>query len=97
MPETLEPHCPYVSICPVYKIWRFLGGRSLSLWDVVKRLDEDRAKQLAKRLEWQEPQRSTIDALTKENAALRSYKRRAELFPTLEGPQPYLTIRARRT
>jgi hypothetical protein len=85
MPETLEPHCPYVSICPVYKIWRFLGGRSLSLWDVVKRLDEDRAKQLAKRLEWQEPQRSTIDALTKENAALRSYKRRAELFLLSKG------------
>jgi hypothetical protein len=85
MPETPSPNCPYVSFCPVYKIWRFLGGQTLSLWDVVKQLDEDRAQQLAKRLESQEPQRSTIDVLTKENAALRSYKRRAELFLLSKG------------
>jgi hypothetical protein len=52
---------------------------------VIKRLDEERACELAKRLEWLEPQRSTIDLLTKENAALRGYKRRAELFLLSKG------------
>jgi hypothetical protein len=85
MPETPDKFCPYVKYCPVYTIWRLLGGQTMSLWDVVKQLDEDRAHQLAKRLESQEPQRSTIDLLTKENAALRSYKRRADLFLLSKG------------
>lgn len=85
MPETPSPQCPYVSFCPVYKVWRFLGGQTVSLWDVVKQLDEERAKALAKRLEWLEPQRSTIDVLTQENAALRGWKRRAELLLLSKG------------
>jgi hypothetical protein len=85
MPETPDKFCPYVKHCPVYKLWRLFGGQTMSLWDVVKQLDEDRAQQLARRLEAQEPQRSTIDLLTKENAALRSYKRRADLFLLSKG------------
>jgi hypothetical protein len=85
MPETPSRQCPYVPFCPVYKVWRLLGGQTLSLWDVVKQLDHDRARELAKRIEWQEPQRSTIDALTDENAALRDYKRRAERFLLSQG------------
>jgi hypothetical protein len=71
---------PLRAVLSRYKVWRLLGGQTLSLWDVVKQLDHDRARELAKRIEWQEPQRSTIDALTDENAALRDYKRRAERF-----------------
>jgi hypothetical protein len=37
------------------------------------------------RLEESEPIRSTIELLTKENAALRAYKRRAELFLLSKG------------
>lgn len=85
MPATPEPNCPYVSFCPVYKIWYLLSGSRLTLWDVVQKLDRERAKELAKRIEWQEPQRSTIDVLTKENAALRGWKRRAELFLLSKG------------
>jgi hypothetical protein len=85
MPETPSKTCPGVSWCPVYVAWRLLGGQTLSLWDVIKRLDEERACELAKRLEWLEPQRSTINLLTKENAALRGYKRRAELFLLSKG------------
>jgi hypothetical protein len=85
MPETPDKNCPYVKHCPVYKLWRLFGGKTVSLWDVVKQLDQERAAALSKRLEWLEPQRSTIDVLTKENAALRSYKRRAELFLLSKG------------
>jgi len=61
------------------------GGQPGTLWDVVRQLDAERQKELAKRIEWQEPARSTIDLLTKENAALRGYKRRAELFLLSKG------------
>jgi hypothetical protein len=86
MPEQIEKNCPYIQVCPVYKLWRlFAQSGGTTLWDVIRQLDQDRAKELAQRIEWQEPQRSTIDALTKENAALRSYKRRAELFLLSKG------------
>jgi hypothetical protein len=62
-----------------------LRGEGQSLWQVVENLDRERQAQLAKRLENQEPQRSTIDALTKQNAALISWKRRAELFLLSQG------------
>lgn len=85
MPETPSKTCHDLPFCPVYKIWRLLGGAPVTVWDVVKELDQERARQLAKRIEWEEPQRSTIDLLTKENAALRGYKRRAELFLLSKG------------
>jgi hypothetical protein len=85
MPETPEPNCPYISCCPVYKLWFLLSGKHLTIWDVVQKLDRERAKELAKRIEWQEPQRSTIDVLTNENAALRGWKRRAELLLLSKG------------
>ena len=85
MPETPSPTCHDLPFCPVYKIWTALVGHKLTVWDIVQRLDQERARELARRIEWQEPQRSAIDALTKENAALRSYKRRAELFLLSKG------------
>jgi hypothetical protein len=86
MPERTEKNCPYIHICPVYKVWRLFDRESIpSLWDVIHQLDQERAAELAKRLESREPQRSTIDVLTKENAALKSWKRRAELFLLAKG------------
>lgn len=85
MPETLSEHCPSLPRCPVYKLWRRLGQKPMTLWDVIQQLDEERARELAKRIEWQEPARSTIDVLTKENSALRGYKRRVELFLLSKG------------
>lgn len=85
MPETSSDRCPSIPSCPIYRLWHLFSGKSLSVWDIVQRLDEERQHQLAMRIEWQEPQRSTIDALTKENAALRCYKRRAELFLLSKG------------
>jgi hypothetical protein len=41
MPETPSKTCPGVAWCPVYIAWRLLGGETLSLWDVIKRLDEE--------------------------------------------------------
>jgi hypothetical protein len=80
VPETPSKTCHDLPFCPVYKIWTALVGHKLTLWEVVQKLDRDRAKELAKRIEWEEPQRSSIDVLAKENAALRGWKRRAELF-----------------
>lgn len=85
MPEISSDRCPSLPGCPIYKLWSLLSGRRQTVWDIVQKLDEDRQHQLAERIEWQEPQRSTIDLLTKENAALRSYKRRAELFLLSKG------------
>jgi len=86
MPEAINPNCPYIHHCPVYKLWYlFSSEKPPSMWDVVQKLDESRQHELAKRIEWQEPQRSSIDALAKENAALRSWKRRAEMFLLSKG------------
>jgi len=85
MPETPSKTCHDLPFCPVYRIWRLLGGAQVTVWDVVQKLDRERARQLARRIEWEEPQRSTIDALTEENSALRDYKRRAELFLLSKG------------
>jgi hypothetical protein len=86
VPETSSPTCPSIPLCPVYRVWYAISGhKTPTMWDIVQRLDEVRQRELAKRIEWQEPQRSTIDELTKENAALRSYKRRAELFLLSKG------------
>jgi hypothetical protein len=85
MPEQTSPRCGYIPSCPVYRLWYMWRGEGQSLWQVVENLDRERQEQLAKRLENQEPQRSSIDALTKQNAALISWKRRAELFLLSQG------------
>lgn len=85
MPETPANRCPYLPACPVFRIWHFFHHGGPSLWDVIQSLDEERQHQLAMRLEESEPIRSTIELLAKENAALRSYKRRAELFLLSKG------------
>lgn len=85
MPETRATRCGYLPSCPIYRIWHFFHHGGPSLWDVIQSLDEERQKELAKRLEEREPIRSTIDLLTRENAALRSYKRKAELYLLSKG------------
>lgn len=85
MPETPANKCPYLPACPVYRLWNLFSPDRRTLWDVIQSLDEERQHQLAMRLEESEPIRSTIELLTKENAALRAYKRRAELFLLSKG------------
>lgn len=87
-PPAFSPNCPYEPVCPIYMTWRWAHGSrpfSTALMDAIKAFDEERQRLLQKRLEWDEPQRSTIDLLTAENAELREWKRRAELFLLSQG------------
>jgi hypothetical protein len=67
----------------VYYTWTWMNRQRpfpTALLDAIRAFDEERQRLLQKRLEWEEPQRSTIDLLTRENEDLRDWKRRAETF-----------------
>ena len=57
----------------------------MTLWDVLWQLDQQRSEEMAKALELSEPERSSIAKLSRENAELRDYKRRSELFLLSQG------------
>jgi hypothetical protein len=88
MPETPDKNCPYVKHCPVYKLWRLFGGKTVSLWDVVKQLDQERAAALSEASGM--VRAPTIDDRRPDERERRPARLQTQggIVLTLEGPQP---------
>lgn len=84
----VERHCPFETVCPIFWAWTHFANVKpfpSDLVSAIRAFDDERRRMLQLRLEWQEPQRSTIEKLTQENAELLAWKRRAELFLLSQG------------